>query len=334
MEKNILKVLDRIEKLYGEGSIVSGTEARQKPDVISTGSIGLDLATGVGGLARGSIVELRGWQSSGKSTIALNIIANAQKRGVRCLLVDGENSFDVKYAKALGVDVDNLLITQMDEKGAEKCYNIAEEALRSGEIGVLVFDSQTSLIPKKMIEDPIGSASMALQARMMSSSLPKFVTLGAQHNCLIIYITQYREKPGVMFGSPITPTGGNALKFYAHMVIEVSKTMEKVESIAHHNKTTCKVSKNKLAVPFKEAEFDVIFGEGIDRCKEIVDIASDKGIIKLSGSWYSYNGSKLGQGAASAAKVMKDNPELAEEIKEKILKFSPGEQKEEPMAEG
>lgn len=257
--------------------------------------------------------------NSGKSTIALNVIANAQKRGVRCLLVDGENAFDIKYAKALGVDVDEMLITQMDEKGAEKCYNIAEEALRSGEVGVIVFDSQTSLLPKKMIEDPVGTASMALQARMMSSSLPKFVTLGAHHNCLIIYITQYREKPGVMYGSPLTPTGGNALKFYAHMIIQVSKQVQLEDKVAHHNKTTCKVSKNKVAVPFKEAEFDIVFGVGIDVIKELVEVGSNVGVIDLKGSWYYYNGTKLGQGSESAANLLRDNPNLCEEIKSKIL---------------
>lgn len=257
--------------------------------------------------------------NSGKSTISLNVIANAQKIGVRCLLVDGENSFDIKYAKALGVNVDELLITQMDEKGAEKCYNIAEEALRSGEIGVIVFDSQTSLIPKKMIEDPVGTASMALQARMMSSSLPKFVTLAAQNNCLIIYITQYREKPGVMYGSPLTPTGGNALKFYAHMIIEVSKQVQMEDKVAHHNKTKCKVSKNKVAVPFKEAEFDIIFGVGIDTVKEIIEVGADLGVVTLKGSWYGYNGDKLGQGADSAAQLLRDHPELLEEIRIKVL---------------
>lgn len=319
MEKNIQKILEKIEKTYGTGSIVSGSQARQKPDSISTGSIGLDLATGVGGLPRGAIVDLRGWQSSGKSTIALNVIANAQKQGIQCLLVDGENSFDIKYAKALGVNVDDLLITQQDQNGGERCYNIAEEALRSGKIGVIVFDSQTSLIPKRMIEDPTGTASMALQARMMSSSLPKFVTLAGQYNCLIIYITQYREKPGVVYGSPITPTGGNALKFYAHMIIEVSKQVQMEEKVEQYNKTKCKISKNKMAVPFKTAEFAVLFGKGIDTYSELVDVGADLEIIKLAGSWYSYNGTKLGQGADNAGNVLRDNPEMAEEIRNKIL---------------
>lgn len=319
MDSNIQKILDRIEKDYGQGSIISGSEARQKPDVISTGSLGLDLATGIGGLARGSIVELRGWQSSGKSTVALNVIANAQKKGVRCLLVDGENSFDISYAKTIGVNIEDLLIVQMDADGAEKCYNIAETAIRSGEVGVVVFDSQTSLIPKKMIEDPVGTASMALQARMMSASLPKFATLAGLHNCLIVYISQLREKPGVMFGSPVTTTGGNALKFYAHMVIDISRQLKQEEKVVHHIRTKCKILKNKMAIPFKEAEFDVLFGIGIDVVKEIVEIATDLGVINLRGSWYSYNNTKLGQGSAAVTMLMRDNPELLQEIRDKVL---------------
>lgn len=316
---NIHNLLEKIEKNFGQGSIISGSQARQKLDVISTGSIGLDLATGVGGLPRGAIVDIRGWQSSGKSTISLNVIANAQKKGIKCLLVDGEHSFDVNYSKALGINVEELLVTQMDENGAEKCYNIAETALRSGEIGVIVFDSQTSLIPKKMIEDPIGSASMALQARMMSSSLPKFVTLAAHNNCLVIYITQYREKPGVMFGSPLTPTGGNALKFYAHMMIEVSKQVQMEKEVAHHNRTKCKVSKNKVAVPYKTAEFDIVFGKGINREKEIIELGSELNIITRKGSWYSYNDMKLGQGADSAAELLRETPALRLELESLIL---------------
>jgi len=321
MDKDVKKILEQIEKSYGVGSIVFGSDARKKEDPISTGSIGLDLALGVGGFMRGSIVEVRGWESSGKSTITLNVIANAQKKGISCLLVDGENSFDVSYAKALGVNVDDLFVIQMDEHGAEKCYNAAEQLMRSGKVGVVIFDSQTSLIPKKQMEDPVGTASMALQARMMSSTVPKFVTLAGMYNCLLLYVTQYREKPGVMYGSPVVPTGGNALKFYAHVIVEVSKQVQKdKDDNPHHNKTKCKVSKNKLAVPFKSAEFDIVYGEGIDRYKELVDVGAELNIIQRAGSWYSYENMKLGQGAEAAKQILKDNPELAEEIKGKIFK--------------
>jgi len=332
MDKQLKKYLEEVEKKFGEGSVMFGNEARQKPDVISTGSLKLDLATGVGGFPRGAVVELKGWQSSGKSTIALNVIANAQKRGVKCLLVDGENSFDAKYAKALGVNIDELLIRQLDQDGAETCYNIAELLIKSGSIGVVVFDSQTSLITKKQIEDPVGTASMALQARLMSSSLPKFVTLAAQHNCLIIYITQLREKPGVMYGSPVTGTGGNALKFYAHMVVDVSKKVlaEKGSDVKVLNRTTCIVSKNKLSVPYKEAEFDVVFGKGIDTIAELAEVASEMGIIDVKGSWYYYNGSRLGQGIGTVSEMLTNNPDLYEEIRGLVLKGT-SEKKEETI---
>lgn len=317
--KNLKLALDKIDKDFGKGTVVGGGSARSKKEVISTGSLGLDIATGIGGLARGSVVEIMGWESSGKSTICLNVISNAQKSGIRCLLVDGENSFDGKYAKSLGIKLEDLLVVQMDEQGGEQCYNAAERLLRSGEIGVIVFDSQTSLLPKKVIEDPVGTASMGLHARMMSLTVPKFVTLAGEYNCLIIYISQYREKIGVMFGSPITTNGGNALKFYAHMRIEVSKSVQKVEEIAHHNKTKCKVSKNKLAAPFGQAEFDVIFGYGINKDKEVLELAVEKEIIQQSGSWYSYNGDKLGQGTDNVCDLLRQNKELKEELIKQVL---------------
>lgn len=319
-DKEILSALDRIEKLFGEGTVVGGDSARIKRDVISTGSIGLDSATGIGGFALGSVVEIMGWESSGKSTITLNVMASAQKQGLNCVLVDGENSFDAKYAKILGVSVEDLYVIQMDSGGGEKCYNAAEELVRTGKIGVVVFDSQTSLLPKKVIEDPTGTVSMGLHARMLSLSIPKFVTLAAQHGCLVIYVSQFREKIGVIYGSPVTTNGGNALKFYAHMRVEVSKIVQKVDEVAHHNKTKCRVVKNKLAAPFGEAEFDIIFGEGIDRNGEIIDIGVELEIVKQSGSWYKYNENKLGQGRENVKNLLKDNPDLAEKIYDEIRK--------------
>jgi len=321
MSDKLQKTIDQIEKDYGQGTVIGGDTTGEKPEIVSTGSFGLDWATGIGGLPRGKVVEIMGWESSGKSTITLNVIANAQKSGVRCLLVDGENSFDATYATNLGVKVKDLLVVQMDGEGGEKCYNAAEQLMRSGEIGVVVFDSQTSLLPKKMIIDPVGTASMGLHARMMSSTIPRFVTLAGQTNCLVIYISQYREKIGVMFGSPITTNGGNALRFYAHMRIEVSKTLQKVDDVAHHNKTKCKVTKNKCAAPFGEAEFDIVFGEGINVAKEILSKAVEANIVERKGAWYSFETTKLGQGEENATEFLKDNPGLLTEIEMKVKKW-------------
>ncbi len=320
-EKKFQLTLDKIEKDFGVGTIVGGSTARQKKDVISTGSLGLDIATGIGGYARGSVTELMGWESSGKSTLTLNAIANAQKLGLKALLVDAENSFDRKYAKALGVDNEKLMIMQLDEDGAEKCYDTAERLIKTGQMGIVVFDSQTALIPKKAMMGEAGDSAMGIQARLMSQMLPKIVTASGEHNCLTIYVSQYREKIGVMFGNPVTTgAGGNALKFYAHMRIEVKKVVQKEDEVAHHNKTTCTIVKNKMAPPFGKAEFDIIFGEGINSNKELVDIASELDVIKKSGSWYSYGTDRLGQGVEAVKTLFNDNPTLKEEIKTLVLK--------------
>jgi recombination protein RecA len=320
-QDNYAALLAQIEKEFGQGTVLSGKQKSWDGNVISTGSLGLDLATGIGGLARGKVVELLGWESSGKSTIALNVIANAQKEGLKALLVDAENSFDKKYANALGINVEDLLVNQIDEHGAEKCYNVAERLIQSGQFGVVVFDSQTALIPKKVMAGDVGDSSLGLQARMVSGMLPKIVSAAAKTNTLIIFISQLREKIGVMFGNPVTTgAGGNALKFYAHMRIDISKTVQKDKNEeAYGNKTKCKVIKNKMAAPYGETSFEIIWGQGVDTDKELIDIGSDLGIIQKAGAYFKYNGSNLGQGIEKAKEMLQDNPGLREEIKSKIL---------------
>src|ERR1041385_6715426 len=310
--------LEKIEKDFGKGSVMRSSIKPDKIDVISTGSFNLDRATGIGGLARGKVVELIGWESSGKTTIAYQTIANAQKLGLEAVLIDGENSFDANYARALGIDVDKLLIIQLDDGGAEKCYNLADRLMRTKGVGIVVIDSQTSLLPKKAFDGEIGDSKLGLQARLMSESVPKIVNAASLGNTTVIYISQFREKIGVMFGNPETTSGGNALRFYAHMRIEVRKSVEKVDGVATANKTRCKIIKNKLAVPFKEAEFKIIFGKGIDRDGEIIERAIEQGIIGKSGSWYSYEGVRIGQGENSVAEMVRDNPEFREELAKKL----------------
>lgn len=318
------KELQRIEKDFGKGSVIS-SGFKHKVDVISTGSLSLDIATGIGGLPRGKIVEIMGWESSGKSTITQQVIANAQKQGLECLLVDGEHSFDAKYAKKLGVNTDTMLYEQLDQYGAEKCYEIAESLILTGGLGVVIFDSQTSLLTKKSLDDEHGSQLPAIQARLMSTSVPKILNAAAIGNTLVIYISQYREKVGMMFGDPTVATGGNALKFYAHMRIELSKSIlretgkDGKKGDAYANKTTAKVVKNKMAPPFRTATFRVDFGEGVNRLQEIFDLGVDMDIIKQAGSWYSYKEDKLGQGEANVLVLMKDNEELTKEIEKQIL---------------
>lgn len=313
LEKEIAK----LEKDYGKGSIISPAKP-EKIEVISTGSLKLDLATGIMGLPRGGIVEFLGWESSGKSTIVQTVVGNAQKQGLKCLYIDGEYSLDTKYAKALGVDMDSLLIHQLDQGGGEKCYNIAERLIRTGELGVVVIDSQTSMLPKKVMEGETGDAAVGLHARMMGQAVPKIANAAATTNTLVIFVSQFREKIGVMFGSPETTNGGHALKFYSHMRIDVRKSVEKVDDIAVANTTRCKVIKNKDAPPFGTAEFRIVFGEGIDRTSEILDLAIEHEIIKQGGAWYTYGESKF-QGQATVLQLLKDNPELAREIEGKVL---------------
>lgn len=312
LEKEIAK----LEKDYGKGSIISRKSGETK--VISTGSLKLDLATGIRGFPMGKIVELIGWESSGKSTVAQTVVANAQEAGEKCLYMDGEFSLDPAYARALGINMDDLLIYQMDEGGGEKCYNVAERLIRTGEIGVAIIDSQTSMLPKKVMEGEVGDSAIGLHARLMSTAVPKIMNAAAVGNCLVIFISQFREKIGVMFGSPETTNGGNALKFYAHMRVEVRKSVERVDGEAVANKTKCKIIKNKLAEPFGEAEFRILFGQGIDRLGEVIDLAVDNEIIKKGGAWYSYGEAKF-QGEDKLREVLEGTPELAQEIETKVL---------------
>jgi recombination protein RecA len=253
--------------------------------------------------------------NSGKSTISLHLIANAQKQNLKCLLIDGENSFHPLYAASLGVSVDDLLIMQLDKDGAEKCYDVLENLLRTGEIGLVIIDSQTSLLSKKAMTGSLEDSVMGIQAKLMSASVPKILNAAEESNALVVYISQFREKIGVMFGSPETTSGGNAIRFYAHVRIEVRKTVEREDGVAFANETRCKVIKNKMAPPFKEATFRINFGQGIDTSKEVLDVALETGIIKRSGSWYSYKDDKLAQGEDNVISLFNDNPELRDEIK-------------------
>jgi recombination protein RecA len=319
---NLQRELDRIEKDFGKGSVINPSSGGNGPiEVISTGSLTLDLATGIGGLPRGKIVEIMGWESSGKSTLVLQTMTNAQKNGLKCLLVDGENSFDKKYARDLGLDPDKMLYRQLDEGGGERCYDIAERLIKTKEVGVVVFDSQTSLLPKKALTEENGTAVIGLHARMMSISVPKILTAAAMSNTLVIYISQFREKIGLMFGNPETTNGGNALKFYAHMRIEVRKTVvtDGKGGPILGNKTKCKVVKNKMAPPFGTAEFLIRFGKGVYRTLEILDKAIEYDIIKQAGSWYSYRGSNIGQGESKALTFMEDNEDFLHDIEKQVV---------------
>ncbi len=316
------KELARIEKDFGKGSIISSSSRPDKVEAISTGSLKLDLATGIGGLPRGRVVEIMGWESSGKSTIVQSVVGNAQKKGLKCLYMDSEHSLDKKYATALGVNMDDLLISQIDGEGGERLYNIAERLMKSGEIGVAVIDSQTGALPKKVMQGEAGDNAVGLHARLMSTMVPKLMNAAAVGNCLLIFISQFREKIGVMFGSPETTNGGNALKFYAHMRIVVRKSIESVEGEAVANKTKCKIVKNKLAAPFGEAEFRILFGQGIDRIGEVIDLAVDYEVIKKGGAWYSYGEGEKAlkvQGEEKLRELLEGTPELSQEIENLVI---------------
>ncbi len=316
--KALKLTMDKIEKDYGKGSVMMMNErAEMQQEVISTGSIGLDAALGIGGLPRGRVVEIYGPESSGKTTIATHVIAEAQKKGGMCAIIDAEHAFDSNYAKKLGVDVDNLLISQPDY--GEQALEIADRLILSGALDVLVIDSVAALVPKSELEGEMGDSKMGLHARLMSQALRKLTATIAKTNTICIFINQLREKIGVMFGNPETTTGGNALKFYASVRLDIRRTQQVKdgdEAIGNHVKV--KVVKNKLAPPFRAAEFDIIFGEGISKNGEIVDLGTELEIIQKSGSWYSYNNDKLGQGRDSVKQLMLDNPELANEIETKI----------------
>lgn len=316
--KALKLTMDKLEKDYGKGSVMMlGDKAETMQEVISTGSIGLDVALGIGGLPRGRVVEIYGPESSGKTTIATHVIAEAQKKGGMCAFIDAEHAFDSNYAKKLGVDVDNLLISQPDY--GEQALEIADRLILSGALDVVVIDSVAALVPKSELEGEMGDSKMGLHARLMSQALRKLTATIAKTGTICIFINQLREKIGVMFGNPETTTGGNALKFYASVRLDIrrqTQVKDGDEAIGNHVKV--KVVKNKVAPPFRAAEFDIIFGEGISKTGEIIDMGTELGIIQKSGSWYSYNNDKLGQGRDAVKQLMVDNPELAKEIETKI----------------
>ena len=323
MNKEKLKALqltmDKIDKSYGKGAIMKmGESAIVDIPIIHTGSIGLDLALGVGGYPRGRVVEIYGPESSGKTTLAIHAIAEAQKAGGIAAFIDAEHAFDRFYAEKLGVDVENLLISQPDN--GEQALEITDQLIRSSAIDIIVIDSVAALTPKAEIEGEMGDSKMGLQARLMSQALRKLTGSISKTNTTCIFINQLREKIGVMFGNPETTTGGNALKFYATVRLDIRRiTQIKDGEHAVGNQTRVKVVKNKVAPPFRKAEFEIRFGEGISKIGEIIDLGVDLNIIKKSGSWFSYGETKLGQGREAVKGVLKDNPELAEELEAKIM---------------
>ncbi|HEY4150030.1 MAG TPA: recombinase RecA [Chitinophagaceae bacterium] len=316
--KALKLTIDKIEKDFGKGSVMMMNEKSSEPmEVISTGSIGLDTALGIGGLPKGRIVEIYGPESTGKTTIAIHVIAEAQKKGGMCAIIDAEHAFDSAYAKKLGVDVDNLLISQPDygEQGLE----IADRLILSGALDVVVIDSVAALVPKGELEGEMGDSKMGLQARLMSQALRKLTATISKTNTICIFINQLREKIGVMFGNPETTTGGNALKFYASVRLDIRRVSQiKDGEAAVGNRVKVKVVKNKVAPPFRAAEFDLVFGEGISKVGEIIDMGVEMSIVNKSGSWFSYNGDKLGQGRDTVKQLLLDNPKLADEIEGKI----------------
>lgn len=317
--KALQLTLDKIEKSYGKGAIMKmGEELDIEIGHISTGSIGLDTALGIGGFPRGRIVEIYGPESSGKTTLAIHAIAEAQKAGGIAAFIDAEHAFDRFYAANLGVDIENLLISQPDN--GEQALEITENLIRSGAIDIIVIDSVAALTPKSEIEGEMGDSKMGLQARLMSQALRKLTATISKTGATCIFINQLREKIGVMFGNPETTTGGNALKFYASVRLDIRRISSiKDRDMVTGNRVRVKVVKNKVAPPFRQTEFEIMFGEGISKVGEIVDLGVDHGIIKKAGSWFSYGDTKLGQGRDAVKALLKDNPELAEELEEKIM---------------
>ena len=317
--KALQAAMSKIEKDYGKGSIMKlGDEHIEKVDVIPTGSISLNAALGVGGYPKGRIIEIYGPESSGKTTLAIHAIAEAQKTGGIAAFIDAEHAFDRFYAAALGVDIENLLISQPDN--GEQALEIADQLIRSAAVDIVVVDSVAALTPKKEIEGDMGDNVVGLQARLMSQALRKLTSTVSKTNTTCIFINQLREKIGVMFGNPETTTGGNALKFYASVRLDIRRvTSIKDGDNVIGNQVRAKIVKNKVAPPFRKAEFEITFGEGISKVGEIVDLGVEYGIIQKSGSWFSYNETRLAQGRDATKQVIKDNPELAEEIEAKIM---------------
>ncbi|MEW1981737.1 recombinase RecA [Citricoccus sp. NPDC079358] len=318
-DKALEAALAQIDKQYGKGSVMRlGDEVRAPMEVIPTGSVGLDVALGIGGLPRGRVVEIYGPESSGKTTVALHAVANAQRNGGIAAFIDAEHALDPEYAKKLGVDTDALLVSQPDT--GEQALEIMDMLIGSGSLDIVVIDSVAALVPRAEIEGEMGDSHVGLQARLMSQALRKITGRLAQSKTTAIFINQLREKIGVFFGSPETTTGGKALKFYASVRIDVRR----IETLKEGgnpvgNRTRAKIVKNKMAPPFKQAEFDIIYGEGISRQGSLIDMGVDEGIVKKSGAWYTYDGDQLGQGKENSRRFLKDNPDLADEIETRIL---------------
>ena len=326
--KALQVAMDKIEKTYGKGSVMKlSDEVVEDIEVIPSGSIALNVALGVGGYPKGRIVEIYGPESSGKTTLAIHAIAEAQKKGGIAAFIDAEHAFDRFYAEKLGVDVDNLWISQPDN--GEQALEITEQLIRSSAVDIIVIDSVAALTPKAEIEGEMGENKVGLQARLMSQALRKLTSAVSKTSTTCIFINQLREKIGVMFGNPETTTGGNALKFYASVRLDIRRAQQiKDGDEVMGNQTRVRVVKNKVAPPFRKAEFDIMFGEGISRAGEIVDLGAELNIIKKSGSWYSYNDTKLGQGRDAAKKIVQDNPELADELEGLIFQELKGGNKE------
>ena len=318
-KKALQLVLEKMDKTYGKGTVMKmGDSAVEEVEVIPSGSLGLDIALGVGGYPKGRVIEIYGPESSGKTTLTMHAIAESQKAGGIAAFIDAEHAFDAVYAKKLGIDVENLIISQPDN--GEQALEIADNLIRSGAIDIVVIDSVAALTPKAEIEGEMGDSKMGLHARLMSQALRKLTATISRTKCTVIFINQLREKIGVVFGNPETTTGGNALKFYASVRIDIRRSGSpiKVGEDAVGNRVKVKIVKNKVAPPFKNTEFDIMYGEGISKVGEILDLGVEFDIVKKSGSWFSYGDTKLGQGRDAVKELLKDNPELLEELAEKI----------------
>jgi recombination protein RecA len=316
--KALRMTIDKLEKSYGKGIVMKmDDDSVSKVEVISTGSLGLDMALGVGGFPRGRVIEIYGPESSGKTTLAMHCIAEAQKQGGMAAFIDAEHAFDKFYAEKIGINTAELLISQPDD--GEQALEIADNLIRSGAIDVIVIDSVAALVPRAEIEGDMGDSKMGLQARLMSQALRKLTGTINKTGCICIFINQLREKIGVMFGNPETTTGGNALKFYASIRLDIRRIGQIKDNLEMTgNRVKVKVAKNKVAPPFRVVEFDIMYGEGVSKIGEIIDIGVEHGIIQKSGSWFSYNGTKLGQGRDSVKQILHDNPEMADELEAKI----------------